>query len=110
AFRDAYLYTGDLRYARAGLILLDRVADVYPEMDVSVYKEEDGFLNSHGGTGKGKIRGSIWEATAVPNYLSAYDAFFPVVEESGAVEFLREKADRKSTRLNSSHVKISYAV
>lgn len=92
AFRDAYLYTGDLRYARAGIILLDRVADVYPEMDVSVYKEEDGFLNSHGGTGKGKIRGSIWEATAVPNYLSAYDAFFPVVEESGAVEFLRDKA------------------
>ncbi|MEW9033802.1 MAG: hypothetical protein AB2404_13955 [Planifilum fimeticola] len=28
AFRDAYLYTGDLRYARAGIILLDRVADV----------------------------------------------------------------------------------
>lgn len=94
AFRDAYLYTGDLRYARAGIILLDRVADVYPDMDVSVYREKDGFLNSHGGTGKGKIRGSIWEATAVPNYLSAYDAFFPAVEESGAVEFLREKAER----------------
>ncbi len=36
--------------------------------------------------------GKHLEATAVPNYLSAYDAFFPVVEESGAVEFLRDKA------------------
>ena len=73
AFRDAYLYTGDLRYARAGIILLDRVADVYPEMDVSVYKR--GRLPQlHGGTGKGKIR----EASGKPprsEYLSAYDAF-----------------------------------
>ncbi|MFC4075869.1 hypothetical protein [Salinithrix halophila] len=91
AFRDAYIYTGDLQYARIGTILLDRIADVYPAMDLSAYDPKI-YLNSHGGTGKGKIRGSIWEATAVTEYLAAYDAFFPGMEASGAVDFLREKA------------------
>ncbi|PTX64893.1 heparinase II/III-like protein [Melghirimyces profundicolus] len=94
AFRDAYLYTGDVKYAQAGTILLDRIADVYPEMDVSVYKWEDGFLHSHGGTGKGKVRGSIWEATAAIHYLSAYDAFFPGMEEADVIPFLNAKAQK----------------
>src|SRR5690606_40643652 len=34
----------------------------------------------------------------------------PAGEETGAVEPYRPTPDRKSTRLNSSHVKISYAV
>ncbi|GGE26010.1 hypothetical protein GCM10011571_30170 [Marinithermofilum abyssi] len=94
AFRDAYLYTGDAKYAQAGTILLDRIADVYPDMDLAPYPASDGFLNSHGGTGKGKIRGSIWEATAVTEYLSAYDAFFPGMEQAEIVPFLREKAEK----------------
>lgn len=94
AFRDAYLYTGELKYARAGTILLDRIADVYPEMNLEPYQEQDGFLNSHGGTGKGKIRGSIWEATASIHYLSAYDAFFPAMEKADIVPFLREKSQQ----------------
>lgn len=93
SFRDAYLYTGDMRYAHAGIILLDRIADVYPDMDVSEYKDEDGFLNSHGGTGKGKVVGSIWETGAAWNYLAAYDAFFPAMEEADVVDFLSEKAE-----------------
>jgi hypothetical protein len=36
ALCDAYLYTGEVKYAHSGLILLDRVADVYPAMDTSV--------------------------------------------------------------------------
>src|SRR5699024_12532692 len=33
-----------------------------------------------------------------------------VIEDHGLVERLRDATDRKSTRLNSSHVSISYAV
>lgn len=94
SFRDAYLYTGDLKYARAGTILLDRIADVYPDMDVSAYEWDDGFLNSHGGTGKGKVVGSIWETSATWNYIAAYDVFFPGLEESEAVDFLSQQAER----------------
>ncbi|MFD0711553.1 FIMAH domain-containing protein [Paenibacillus sp. GCM10027626] len=89
--RDAYLFTGDIKYARAGLVLLDRIADVYPEMDIT---EHDGtvFLNSHGGTGVGKAVGKIWETTLVKDFLQAYDAFFPAADDAQVVQFLSDKA------------------
>jgi hypothetical protein len=94
SLRDAYIYSGDLKYARAGAILLDRVADVYPEMDIWPYKVSDGFLNSHGHTGKGKIIGSIWETGLAEIFLTAYDAFFPVLDDPEIVGFLSEKAQQ----------------
>ncbi|SDX58301.1 Heparinase II/III-like protein [Marininema mesophilum] len=91
AFRDAYLYTGEPRYVDAGIILLDRIADIYPAMDLSAY-DPTIYRNSHGGTGQGKIRGSIWEATAVTEYLAAYDAFFPRMNSPITIAFLAKKA------------------
>ncbi|RAV13335.1 S-layer homology domain-containing protein [Paenibacillus contaminans] len=92
ALRDAYVYTGDLKYARTGAILLDRVADVYPDMDSTVFKWDDGFRNSHGGTGVGKAIGSIWETLLIPSFVKAYDAFFPAMDDPEIVGFLKEKA------------------
>ncbi|MCU6713091.1 heparinase II/III family protein [Paenibacillus sp. J5C_2022] len=93
SLRDAYVYTGDMKYARAGIVLLDRIADVYPEMDVSAYSATD-FLNSHGGTGEGKIIGSIWETGLVKDFISAYDAFFPVIDDAEVIAFLSGKAEQ----------------
>ncbi|HBN84842.1 MAG TPA: hypothetical protein DDZ89_13475, partial [Clostridiales bacterium] len=94
SLRDAYIYSGNMKYARAGAILLDRIADVYPDMDIWTYKKQDGFLNSDGGTNRGKVIGSIWETGLVENYLTAYDAFFPVLDDPEIVEFLSEKAEQ----------------
>lgn len=91
SFRDAYLYTGDAKYARAGAILLDRVADVYPDMDTMLH-DKTIFLNSHGGTGLGKAVGSIWETILVKDFISAYDAFYPVMDDPLVTSFLDEKA------------------
>ncbi|WP_054949761.1 heparinase II/III domain-containing protein [Numidum massiliense] len=91
AFRDAYLYTGDVKYARAGSILLDRVADIYPTLDVAQF-DKSVYLNSHGGTGLGKAIGSIWETSLVKDLLSAYDAFYPAMDDEQLIAFLREKA------------------
>lgn len=91
--RDAYLYTGDIRYARLGVILLDRIADVYPDMDTLPY-DKTVFLNSHGGDGLGKTIGSIWETRLVKLYASAYDAFYPMMEDEETIRFLRQKAHR----------------
>ena len=92
SLRDAYLYTGEAKYAQSGTILLDRIADVYPSMDSSVYKWADGFQNSHGGTGLGKVVGSIWETILVPSFIRAYDAFYPGMDDPSIISFLSEKA------------------
>lgn len=93
-FRDAFLYTGDARYARAGIIMLDRIADVYPAMQLDDYKEEDGYFNASGGTGRGKIMGSIWESILVDHFLTAYDAFYPAMDDAEAIAFLSGKSDQ----------------
>ena len=94
ALRDAYLYTGEPRYARAGLILLDRLADLWPSYDLSVWKWEDGYRNSHGMTGQGKFIGCIWECISVKVWISAYDAFFPAADDPELVAFLSGQARR----------------
>jgi oligo-alginate lyase len=91
--RDAYLYTGDPRYAHAGLILLDRVADVYPSMDIYPYWSTT--VNNQPGNGKGKILGSIDETELIREFVSSYDAFFPAIETAdtaNVVPFLAAKA------------------
>ncbi|TMV50053.1 hypothetical protein FE783_10840 [Paenibacillus mesophilus] len=91
AFRDAYLYTGTLKYAQAGIVILDRIADLYPEMDISAY-DRSVYLNSDGRKNTGKVIGSIWETSMVKTFISAYDAFFPAMDEPAVVQFLEAKA------------------
>jgi len=87
----AYLYTGDGKYADAGIVLLDRIADLYPTLDIREMTVPRGFNHSHGGGGQGRIVGSIYETYFMPYYLRAYDAFYPAFESmsEGAVSFLR---------------------
>lgn len=75
-FRDAFLMTGDPTYSRAGTVLLDRIADTYPELDIGAWGPDAPFGNSHGGTGQGKAVGSIWETRMAIAYASCYDAVF----------------------------------
>lgn len=95
ALRDAYLYTGEPTYARSGVILLDRVADLYPSMDTAPYKRADGYFHSDGLSGNGRVVGCIWETGLIRDYIYAYDAFFPALAESDTLDvipFLRGKA------------------
>src|SRR5690625_6879323 len=64
------------------------------------------------------LRGTPWAAQVItrraprgPNYLRLSERLCVLLEEQGAADPLGAAyADRKSTRLNSSHVAISYAV
>lgn len=99
----AYLYTQEQRYARAVSIILDRVADVYPEFSLldTVYFDEGGYTslnglpnNAHGGTGRGKQIGSIWESYWVKAVLHSYDAVWPAQEgDADLVSFLHNKSE-----------------
>lgn len=92
ALAQAYIYTGDVAYAHKGAILLDRIADVYPEMDLDGYSKL-GLYNSHGGTGQGRIQGSIWETRVAESLAIAYDLLYDgMAEDSNLVPFLSDKA------------------
>lgn len=93
--KDAYLYTGEDKYASAGIVLLDRIADIYPDMNLDKYQYKDGYLNCWGITGRGKILGCIWEARLLKYILLAYDAFVPAMKTnkpSEIIPFLNRKS------------------
>jgi len=69
---DAYLYTGDAKYGEAGLILLDRIADIYPDMEFT---------------------GTIAECTLEQTLVKAYDAFYPAIGSADVTAFLSGKAE-----------------
>ncbi|WP_152361100.1 heparinase II/III domain-containing protein [Microlunatus speluncae] len=97
ALRDAYLFTGQAEYAHKGLILLDRMADVWPDMDVTAYPWEGGFDNGDPAihTAQGKVVNDIWETGIARVLLQAYDAFYPAIEtDPAALEFIQAQAEK----------------
>ncbi len=92
AFREAYVYTGDKKYGIAGAIILDRIADLYPDMDYG--KDCPNLQSSHDGGGNGKVVGRIWENAFNKNLTMAYDAFFDVYDEQEVINYLSAKAEQ----------------
>jgi len=75
ALKDAYLYTGDEKYGKAGASLLDRIADFYPEYDWGLWNSFRGL------EAKGTILDVVWGNYIATSFCLAYDAFFPVMDE-----------------------------
>jgi len=93
ALSEAYVLSGDSRFAEAGIILLDRIADIYPSLDARQF-DPTIYLKS----GRyGKAVGSIWETGLALEFASAYDAFFPAMSDptvmNKVLNFLQEKAE-----------------
>ncbi len=88
---DAYIYTGERKYGVAGAILLDRVADIYP--DLYLYQHRD-YPNGSGGIGSGKFGGAIHDCTYTTHFAEATDAFFPLLKENDpeVISYLNKKA------------------
>jgi hypothetical protein len=91
---DAFLYTGDQRYAHKAAILLDRIADVYPSMDWKPYADR-GWYHSDGGSGRGKIEGSIWETGVVQRLADSYDKILSGTQNDAALyAFLKHQSEK----------------
>ena len=91
---NAFLYTGDQRYAHKAAILLDRIADVYPSMDWKPYANR-GWYHSDGSTGRGKIEGSIWETGIVQGFADAYDKILSGTQNDPALyAFLKRQSQQ----------------
>ena len=93
ALRNAYIYTGEAKYGRTGAILIDRIADVYPEMDVSVYMRQYLDVVTPGSLpAQGKIVDRIWSNDLARWFCQAYDAFYPMYDDPQVISFLSGKA------------------
>ena len=88
----AYVMTDDSRYGRAGAILMDRMADVFPSFDFSRYNGI--YPSSDGGSGLGKLHGRIDDANFAQQFALECDAFFPILEDEQVVSFLSENAEK----------------
>ncbi len=94
ALADAYVHTGEPVYAHKAAVLLDRIADVYPEMDWKPYADR-GWYHSDGNRGVGKIEGAIWETNVARKLAEAYDATLSgTIDDAGLFAFLQERARR----------------
>ena len=92
AVANAYVYTGEEKYGTAGVILLSRMAQIYPEYDQTKWPNAL-YVSSDGGSGRGKISGSIWEGDYVAPILArASDALWPAMNNDEAIEYLRKDA------------------
>ena len=99
---QAYLLTGERVYAHKAAVLLDRTADVYPDMNLGPYCEQ-GLYNSDGSSKKGRIVGAIWENGLSGAFSTAYDATYEgMAGDDALVSFLSEKARRHGLRDKSS--------
>jgi hypothetical protein len=96
ALSQAYLLTGDRRYAHKGAILLARLASEYPnheERKDRLYYATTGGRDPHykWKTG-GMITDLIWETFCLEATAYAYDAFYPyLAEDPELLVFLRQK-------------------
>ncbi|HEY8659833.1 MAG TPA: heparinase II/III family protein [Hanamia sp.] len=91
---DAFLYTGDKRYAHKAAILLDRIADVYPAMDWKPYADR-GWYHSDGGSKLGKIEGSIWETGVVQMFADSYDKILSGTQDDPALYIFLKQQSKK---------------
>jgi len=77
----AYQVTGDEKYARKAIVMLDRIAELYPSMD---HNKQSRYAAEFSPSYRGKIVNLIWETGLVSTLTSAYDNVFDVLAADGA--------------------------
>ena len=91
-FIEAYLYTGDVKYAIPGALLIDRIADVYPDMNLEPYFPN--FFNSDSTTPKGKMVGCIWQHGVSRDFVRGYDAFYDAYDDPRVIAEINKYASK----------------
>jgi len=87
---NAYIVTGDKEYSRRAAIMLDRLADLYPEFNF----RKQGIVYENQAPSDGAI--GYWDVTndSVVKLSIAYDMIFEALENDTAlVDFLKSKAE-----------------
>lgn len=91
----SYLLTGDPKYARKALVMLDRIAECYPDFE---YCSQSRYGELKGGKYHGKILNSIWETGTLDSLAIAYDGVSEALLGDDAVNL--NHRDAKAIRAN----------
>ena len=101
-----YTLTNDAAYAHKAGVLLDRMADLYPEMDYEPFFIM-GMEASTGGSGWGRVQGMIWECWTAQKLSKAYDYVYEALKEDQELAaFSKGMSGRFDTGDKSSPQKI----
>ena len=77
----AYILTGDKAYAKKAAVLLDRIAEVYPNMDYPAQSRYGQLQAAHGSRYEGKIVNYIWETGTLTTLAEAYDSVWDAIDD-----------------------------
>ena len=76
----AYQITGDEKYARKAIVMLNRIAELYPSMD---HNKQSRYAQEFAPSYTGKIVNLIWETSVISTFATAYDNVFDALEKDG---------------------------
>lgn len=82
----AYLFTGDRRYAHKAAAMLDRAAEVYPDMDYHNQSRYGQLVAKDGGHYHGKFVNLIWATGRLTDMAAAYDAIWETIDADAALQ------------------------
>lgn len=80
---QAYLLTGDRRYAHKALVMLCQIADYYPDMD---HNKQSRYATEFAPSYTGKIVNAIWETGVATNLAEAVDFVWDAIEDDKALQ------------------------
>jgi len=90
---EAYMITGDRKYANPAAQLYYRMALLYPTLDISAYPWTDGYKQAHGHTGLGRFCGCINDTFVMKSAVEWYDMLYDCLDDTLAA-YLRENPVR----------------
>lgn len=82
----AYLLTGDPRFAHKAVVLLHRIAEVYPGMDHPTQSRYGAMMAEQGARYEGKIVNHIWETNVLHMLSESYDSVWDSIDEDGDLQ------------------------
>jgi hypothetical protein len=83
ALSEAYLLSGDQKYARKAAVMLERIAEVYPGMDIATQSRYGQMTH---GEYQGKVVNHIWETGLTQSLADSYDDIFDGIDSDAELQ------------------------
>lgn len=95
----SYAMTGNRIYAQKAIVMLDRIAEVYPGMDYALQSRYGELVQ---GNYPGKIQHSVWETFALRDLAVAYELVFDALVGPDAVSLPWRSAEQIRTNIEAN--------